>query len=134
MKIKGLLSRRYSNSQTTGHLVICNQDEKIFECETLELPYNGNKRNISCIPLGDYKVIPHMSPTFGKCFKVLDVPGRSDILIHPGNYYTDIKGCIAIGATFKDINNDSLKDVILSKPTIENMVNVVTEEFLLMIR
>ena len=65
---------------------------------TLELPWKGNAEDVSCIPNGTYGVILARSPKFGPNIPhVLDVPGRTDILIHPGNTVADITGCICPG-------------------------------------
>jgi hypothetical protein len=65
---------------------------------TLERPWKGNARGISCIPIGVYPVIVAPSDHFGRPMPhLLDVPGRSDILIHPGNTVADIRGCILVG-------------------------------------
>ena len=65
--------------------------------QTLEPIWAGNEPFKSCILTGTYEVAPHLSPTKGDCFKIHDVPGRSDILIHAGNKLQDTKGCILVG-------------------------------------
>jgi hypothetical protein len=51
-----------------------------------------------CIPAGRYKVILTKSPRLGYvCPEVLDVPGRTAIRWHIGNYPTDVEGCVALG-------------------------------------
>ncbi|MDY0308163.1 MAG: DUF5675 family protein, partial [Desulfovibrionaceae bacterium] len=70
----------------------------VFSCFTLERPWLNNQRRVSCIPAGTYKgrVLP--SPRFGIDLpELLDVPGRDQILIHPGNTIDDTEGCILIG-------------------------------------
>lgn len=67
---------------------------------TLEDAWKNNEQGISCIPKGPYVVRAHNSPHFGRCFKVLDVPNRSDILFHAGNTRNDTKGCILLGLMF----------------------------------
>ena len=43
--------------QTESLLTILNEkEETIFNCYTLELPWNDNKKQISCIPKGEYNV------------------------------------------------------------------------------
>lgn len=64
---------------------------------TLELPYRDNKRNISCIPEGEYVCKKVCSPHFGNTFEVCGVPGRSEILFHQGNYTSSTRGCVLIG-------------------------------------
>lgn len=76
-----------------------------FVCRSLELPWRENKQNISCIPAGEYEVITRLSPRFGRVYWVQDVPNRSYILIHSGNYAGDkykgykthVEGCIILG-------------------------------------
>ena len=51
-----------------------------------------------CIPAGTYRVLLQYSPHFGRPMPHLqDVPGRTDILIHWGNFVMDSKGCILVG-------------------------------------
>jgi len=69
-------------------------------CVTLEDKWRNNEKMISCIPSGHYKLKKHDSPKFGLCYKVQDVPSRSDILIHAGNTDVDTHGCILLGMTF----------------------------------
>ena len=115
------------NKQTLGELTIL-KDGKTFTCKTLELPDFGNQKNISCIPKGVYSVEKSYSLKFGMIYRVNNVPNRSGILIHTGNFYTDIKGCIIIGNEFKDINNDGLKDVINSKKTLKALMEFLGDE------
>ena len=63
-------------------------------CEELslyitELPWRNNEKSKSCIPEGLYKISWSHSPRFGFAYRVHEVPGRSAILIHAGNYAGD---------------------------------------------
>ena len=74
-----------------------------FLCYTLEPPEDRPEH--PCIPAGTYKLSlafsPHFTPVLGHdMIHVEDVPGRSNILIHPGNYLRDTLGCIMPGRTF----------------------------------
>ena len=64
---------------------------------TFELP---NIKNISCIPAGTYIIKMTNSNKFGPCYKVQNVEGRTDILIHKGNTTNDTLGCIMPVSTF----------------------------------
>lgn len=66
-------------------------------CETLELQWAQNKQSISCIPRGSYECFITFSQKLGRVIAVKDVPGRTDILFHPGNSVTDTRGCILPG-------------------------------------
>jgi Steigviridae/Suoliviridae L,D-carboxypeptidase/transpeptidase len=51
-----------------------------------------------CIPAGTYRVILTMSPHLGYvCPEVLDVPGRTAIRWHIGNFPKDVLGCCVVG-------------------------------------
>lgn len=66
---------------------------------TLELPWRDNQPNVSCIPEGEYWCAPeqrHNRPSY----RIHDVPGRSGVLIHTGNFLTDTSGCILPGCDF----------------------------------
>ena len=125
--------------QSTGKLTVLNDDsEVVFECFTLELPWRNNERQISCIPTGIYRVEKRQAWESGSFdyehFHITDVPARSYILIHAGNFYTDILGCILVGSDLKDINADGLKDVINSRETLSDLLNVLPETFEIEIR
>lgn len=80
---------------TLGMLIV---GERVFK--TLELPWRDNKRNMSCIPAGEYNVDYMERSASGKyrgCFHVKNVPGRSEILIHSGNVSAHTRGCIIVG-------------------------------------
>jgi hypothetical protein len=69
---------------------------------SLELPWRENKKGISCIPEGTYAALPHISARFGWTIHILDVPGRSEILVHAGNTIADSRGCILPGMQYSD--------------------------------
>ena len=66
-------------------------------CNTLEPPSLFNKKDISCIPEGQYTCKLINSEKFGTVYQVMDVPNRSNILFHPGNYVSETSGCILLG-------------------------------------
>jgi len=109
--------------------VIFDNEMKLFECRCLELPWLDNRVEVSCVPERVYTVQKHISPKFGECFHVLDVPGRTDILIHKGNYKKDTKGCILPGRTFADLNADGWADVTSSGPTLDYLLDIMPDEF-----
>ncbi len=74
----------------------------IGKLHTLEHRWRDNKPNVSCIPAGTYKFVPHgwepNSPKkFKRVWRLEGVPGREAILIHAGNTVHDTQGCILAG-------------------------------------
>ena len=108
--------------QTLGYLTLWDGLKKVFECVTLELPYEDNMTNISCVPKGSYDVTPRYSDKYKNHFILEDVPNRRYILIHHGNYNTDTRGCILVGSRFAQINGDSLLDIAVSRGTLSKLL------------
>ena len=70
-------------------------------CVTLERPWKGNKPFESCIPMGKYICRRYTSTKFGKTFQIMDVPGRTYILFHKGNFADDTEGCVLLGEGYE---------------------------------
>jgi len=86
------LTRTYYPEGTNG--VLSHQGKKI--CETIELPWRDNKRMVSCIPEGQYRMIRRMHAKHGDQLAIVNVPQREAILIHPANFaLSELQGCIA---------------------------------------
>lgn len=92
-----LLRRRWLSPQSTiGELLLNGQPL----CFTLEPPLGTNQVDRDAIPIGAYRTVLLWSPRFSAFLPgLLNVPGRSHILIHKGNFPSDTKGCILVGAT-----------------------------------
>lgn len=135
--MKVIISRTYNLTETLGTLFVMDGEKELFKCKTIELPFLGNKKNVSCIPEGKYDCTRIISPTKGHCFSVQNVPDRDSILIHAGNYVKgdkiDSKGCILVGSGFCDINKDGFIDIINSTLTLNKLLSLLTEFKLLII-
>lgn len=115
-------------NQTTGKLYVYKPNgELIFHSLTMELPWKENRRRVSCIPAGTYPAFLHKSPKFGDSLWVKNVPDRSEILIHKGNYNRDTLGCILPGKDLVDIDGDGNKDVTSSSKTMKVLLNAIKE-------
>jgi hypothetical protein len=125
-----------SEIQTIGRLDVVNGDVELFSCMTLELAWNNNLRQISCIPYGEYScekkeataAIPYQHIT------VLNVRDRSGIAIHKANYASQLRGCIAVGDKHVDINKDGNLDVTNSSNTFKKLIDILPNNFKLTIK
>jgi hypothetical protein len=97
---------------------------------SLELPWKNNEKYISCIPLGEYVAYKHYSPKFGDTLWIQDVPNRSEILIHPANFHSDLLGCVGIGKDLKWINRDNDVDVSASRFSMKEMLDMIKEDYI----
>ena len=120
----------YGEKQTLGILTVYDDlNFPLWECRTLELPWKSNQKRVSCIPDGDYTVVKRSSEKYKNHFHILDVPNRSYILIHPANYVRQLLGCIAVGLKHTDIDGDGLRDVTSSRKTLEDLLEIMPNEF-----
>jgi hypothetical protein len=95
MKFQIVRGAREPEKPTVGRLLMGSQS--VF---TLELPWRDNQPNLSCVPEGTYRTVLAFSNRYGKIMpRLLNIPGRDGILIHPGNTPHDTLGCILVGTS-----------------------------------
>lgn len=124
---KLLIVRQFpTDKQTVGKLFVMTEFMIEYECNTLELGWHNNKKDVSCIPTGTYTIQKRFSEKYGEHWHIVDVPDRDMILIHTGNFHTQTHGCILIGKGLGDINKDGLQDVTNSKKAMEELNDVLT--------
>ena len=128
--MKGILKREvHEDKQTLSSLNFFEKDSLVLSVKALELPDRNNQRSISRVPAGVYKCVLRWSRKYKWHYHLKDVPGRTLILIHFGNYYTDTRGCILVGNPFKDINGDGYRDVTSSKKAMKRILSIAPKEF-----
>ena len=116
-----LIRNENKSTHTLGVLVVDGQRFSI-----LERPWLNNKNNISCIPTGTYKVnyLPQSgSGKYKNCYHILNVPGRSGILIHNGNLVSHSKGCLIIGSRPGHLSGH--RAVLSSRPALRRLVKTI---------
>jgi hypothetical protein len=131
MKEATLIRRSGNTKQTLGYLFADG-----FDCDTLELGDLNNQKDISCIPCGEYICKWTLSHRLGiYTYEVTNVPFRTGIRIHAANRYDQLKGCIAPGNGFADINGDGQLDVLNSRRTLARFEDLMGgEDFKLTIK
>ena len=79
---------------------------------TIEPPWKYNQPFISCIPAGIYTCKRIQSARFRNTFEIIDVPGRTHIVVHGANLGAgdlarliepDTKGCIGVADEFDEL-------------------------------
>lgn len=92
-----------------------------------ELPDRDNRPRTSRIPAGTYTASMVMSPHFKrKLYRLADVPGRSEILIHKANFCGDVScglkadllGCIGLGMGVGELEVDGHTQTALLRPGV----------------
>lgn len=91
-----ILLRSYKPTCTLGTVIL--PSGKILK--SIERPWLGNKRNVSCYPEGTYLVkwlARSASGKYKRVWHVQNVPNRGGILWHAANLVRQLKGCTAPG-------------------------------------
>lgn len=118
------LNRYYYEDRTMGAFQLPN-GTIIY---TIERPWLNNEPFKSCIPEGEYTCKSYSSERFPDVWKVCNVEGRTHILIHIGNYVTDVVGCVAVGT------EASKNAVYKSAIALDVLRNNLESDFKLIIR
>lgn len=132
---KVLLVRGPSTDQGTFGVLRFGKDQT----STLELPWRENRPQISCVPTGIYECRLVRSPRFGNVYKLLSVPGRSNVLIHPANlagdaalgWTTELQGCIAPCMRIGSMRNKAgamQAAGLVSRPAVRFLMDWVNNE------
>lgn len=131
-----LIVRLNSNSlQTQSLAYILDENYNTLHCmAALELSDKDNRKNVSRIPTGVYNAFKIIHHKFGHSAILKNVPNRSEIMIHKGNFSYQTKGCVLLGYDFKDLDNDGLKDVTNSGTTMSIFYRKLTSNFKVIIR
>ena len=91
------LSRvKLTSTYTRG--VIDVENEAPFS--VLELPWRNNEVERSCIPAGTYILEQFFHKEWGITWFFQHVPGRTDVILHWGNFLKDTRGCPLIATFF----------------------------------
>jgi len=107
-----------------------------YDCRALELPYRDNKKGVSCLPAGDYVAeIVHSSPQFNyphiwvhDTDSIYAAGVRKGVKIHVANYVRELRGCIAVGERFVDLDPEGTEghgvlDVTSSEKTLNELMH-----------
>jgi len=54
-----------------------------------------------------------------------NVPDRSEILVHPANYYHYLLGSIGVGNDLKDIDGDKMMDITDSRNAVNELIGSI---------
>lgn len=125
--MKLVLTRSYETGKETVGKMELFSDDNIFELKlfTIELPWRENKVGYSRIMAGNYIVERRWSIKYGWHLHVLGVSGRSYILIHSGNYFTQTRGCILVGTALGRLGNDDEIDLLNSRVALKALLRLV---------
>lgn len=100
---------------------------------TVERPWLGNQRSVSCIPLGFYECRPqHYNRGGYDAIEICDVPDRTHILFHRANTPSDLAGCVGVASRLGCLNNTWA--ALDSKPAFALLMRHFNRRFLLEIR
>ena len=104
----------------TGTLGILKIQKKVA-LFTLEPPDLLNRKGFSCIPAQQYICKRHQSIAFGWTFLITEVPDRSQIIFHWGNWKSNTEGCILLGTGIMEYKRGITNSKIAFKKFMDMM-------------
>ena len=113
---------RLEEHESFGTFGVLRINKNVF-CVTLEPPDELNITGKSSIPAQQYMCIKHKSPKFGKTFKVVNVPGRTDVLFHSGNFAEQTEGCILLAQYFGKLKGN--RAILNSGNTFDHFMEIM---------
>ena len=120
---------RFGDEGIAGHLIA-----STFRCATLELPWRNNMRDVSCVPIGHYRLVPMPAKsTFyleSEGVSIHDTPGveRWGIRFDRGNWAHQLLGCVLVGRSLGFLNGTlAIHD---SHVTREKLVDVLSKQYI----
>jgi hypothetical protein len=101
MKYAQLIRDTEGDDGTFGQLYLSG----VGTVQTGELPWRNNAPDFSRIPIGTYVLHQFDSPRLGLVLRFQNVPGRTLVDLHRGNwcgdtlkgYRSDVEGCVIVG-------------------------------------
>lgn len=111
----------YDGQASLGTCYVFDESGKrIFKGASLERGWVNNQNMISCIPVGEYRLVYEWSPKFGQyLWEIYGVPNRRECKFHVANYWYQLNGCIGLGRYEKLIDGDNVLDVTYSVDTMK---------------
>lgn len=96
MKTDWIIYRIEQSTKGTisANLINCGDEEFNQFGYNIELPFESNNVNVSAIPSGIYTFTKRVSDERGNYLEIHNVPKRTSILVHVGNFMKDTEGCI----------------------------------------
>lgn len=116
---------RLEENEEHGTFGILSINAQVF-CVTLEPSDRENTPNTSSIPAQQYICHRHNSPKYGETFKVMGVPGRSNVLLHAGNIAKHTKGCILLAQYFGKLKGG--RAVLNSGKTFKEFMHLMKDQ------
>ncbi len=120
--------KKHSDKQEIGTIDVYKNEQFVFCLASLEQEWNNNEISNSCIPKGAYMISHYSSAKYPNVLILNKTEPRTKILIHSGNYNTHTKGCVLVGLTHSDINNDGYLDVISSRTALKKLMKICKDE------
>ena len=124
-----------TDKNVLGFATLTNSRGKIiFNCVTLELPFLANKKKVSSIPTGTYRAIKTKSQSKGEVLMLKQVPNRTSVLVHVGNYSKDTLGCVLMGRNIEFSEDTSEHYITQSRITMSSLLALCSDELFIIIK
>ncbi len=114
-----MILRQIIGDQWTRGQMYLNGEFVGYTLEDTLRPYPFKVYGATAISSGVYYARKYISPKFGKCIAIDDVPLFTNIRIHGGNDHGDTSGCVLLGAN-KDDENGTISNC---RPVLDKLLD-----------
>ncbi len=104
---------------------------------TMELPWDGNRANASCLPFGDYELVPHNGRKYKDTYAIVDgvhvthwqheMAPRFACCAHPATRPTHLQGCVALSPSMLAGGTFALEETEAGLELFRALMRVPTE-------
>ena len=91
----------------------------------IELPWVDNRVGVSCIPTGFYNFRKIVRLDGSEAIEILNVPNRTHILVHSGNYMKDTEGCLLPNISYSYSRESKTPYGITSRTQVKQLLKAL---------
>lgn len=127
MKTDWIIYRFEKTDKGTVSVNLVNTGDESFNQfgYNIELPFLDNRRNISCVIGGIYNFQQIVRPDGSMAIEILNVPNRTHVLAHSGNFMKDTNGCILPNISYSYTRDTKTPYGITSRPQVKQLLRAL---------
>ena len=114
-----------NSGEAGGALYVAGQEV----ARTLELPWRDNQAQVSRVPAGSYQAKIRADGALRWRVELRDVPNRTHVQLHVGNYPRQTEGCVLVGEDVSSSNGTcSLKNSAKAMEALKEAMDQASDD------
>ena len=127
MKTDWIIYRFEKTDKGTVSVNLINTGDESFNQfgYNIELPFLDNRRSVSCILAGIYPFRKIVRRDGSEAIEIMNVPNRTHILAHSGNFMKDTNGCVLPNISYSYTKDTKTPYGITSRPQMKQLLRAL---------